>query len=198
MTLKNNRAPLLCYFKHCSLFRSHPLIQSGVTARKRPIWVKISHFLSRVTLKFDGWPWKIIGHLCYATSSFVHHFVAIGQFKLFLVSSACGCEDCCHPVGLEGSLLLTRRLTMYLMTSWFNTGGGMSSAMNWHTGFGAWITVPASCISAPTIIGQMIVHPMAVFSIIQGFFLQHFVKAASSRSLEKSFLCSLLKSSLIR
>ena len=45
----------------------------------------------------------------------------------------------------------------------FNTGGGMSSAMDWHTGLGAWITVPASCISAPTIIGQMIVHPMVVF-----------------------------------
>ena len=43
-------------------------------------------FLSRVTLKFDGWPWKTIGHLSYATSSFVHHFIAIGQFKLELQS----------------------------------------------------------------------------------------------------------------
>ena len=39
-------------------------------------------FLGRVTLKFDGWPWKTIGHLFYATSSVVHHFVAIGEFKL--------------------------------------------------------------------------------------------------------------------
>ena len=39
-------------------------------------------FFSPVTLKFDRWPWKTIGHLFYATSSFVHHFVAIGEFKL--------------------------------------------------------------------------------------------------------------------
>ena len=54
--------------------------------RKRPIWVKIGDVLYRVTLKFDGWPWKTIGHLFYATSSFVHHFVAIGEFKLELQS----------------------------------------------------------------------------------------------------------------
>ena len=34
--------------------------------RKRPIWVKIGDVLSRVTLKFDGWPWKTIGHLSFA------------------------------------------------------------------------------------------------------------------------------------
>ena len=43
-------------------------------------------FLSRVTLKFDKWPWKTIGHLFYATSSFLHHFIAIGEFKLELQS----------------------------------------------------------------------------------------------------------------
>ena len=35
-----------------------------------------------MTLKFYGWPWKIIGHLFYATSSFVHHFIAVWEFKL--------------------------------------------------------------------------------------------------------------------
>ena len=39
-----------------------------------------------MTLKFDEWPWKTIGHLFYATSSFMHHFVAIGEFKLELQS----------------------------------------------------------------------------------------------------------------
>ena len=39
------------------------------------------HFLSRVTLKFDGWPWKTIGHLFYTTLSFVHHLKAICDFK---------------------------------------------------------------------------------------------------------------------
>ena len=86
MTLKNNRASLLCYFKLCASFRSHWWIQTGVTVRKRPIWVQIDDFYSRVTLQFDVWPWKTIGHLFYATSSFVHHFVAIGEFKLELQS----------------------------------------------------------------------------------------------------------------
>ena len=44
--------------------------------------MKIGDFLFCVTLKFDGWPWKTIGHLFYATSSFVNHFKAIGEFKL--------------------------------------------------------------------------------------------------------------------
>ena len=42
MTFKNNRAPLLCYFKLCASFHSHWWIQTGVTVRKRPIWVKFS------------------------------------------------------------------------------------------------------------------------------------------------------------
>ena len=49
--------------------------------RKRPIWVKIGDVLYRVTLKFDGWPWKTKGHLSFAVSSFVQHFVAIGEVK---------------------------------------------------------------------------------------------------------------------
>ena len=54
---------------------------------KRPIWVKIGAVLSRVTLIFDGWPWKTIGHLSFAVSSFVQHFIAIGEFKLELQSA---------------------------------------------------------------------------------------------------------------
>ena len=61
MTPKNNRAPLLCYFKLFASFRSHWWIQTG-------------------------WPPKIIGHLFYATLSFLHHFVAIGEYKLELQS----------------------------------------------------------------------------------------------------------------
>ena len=86
MTQKNNRAPLLCYFKLFASFRSHWWMQTGVTVRKRLIWVKIDTFLSRVTFKFDRWPSKTIGHLFYATWSFVQHFVAIGEFKLELES----------------------------------------------------------------------------------------------------------------
>ena len=63
MTLKNNRTPLRCCFKLCASFGSHWWIQTGVTVRKCLIWVKNDDFFSCVTLKFDGWPWKFIGHL---------------------------------------------------------------------------------------------------------------------------------------
>ena len=59
-------------------------LESGVTVRKRSIPVKISIFLYRVTLKFDRWPWKTVGHLSYAASGFVHHFIAVGEFKMEL------------------------------------------------------------------------------------------------------------------
>ena len=72
--------------KLCASFQSHEWILTRVTVRKCSIRVKIGNFLSRVTLKFDGWPWKTIGHLFYATSSFVHHFIAISEFKLKLES----------------------------------------------------------------------------------------------------------------
>ena len=49
-------------------------------------WIKIVNFSARVTVKFVGLPCKTIGHLFYATSSFVRHFVAIGEFKLELQS----------------------------------------------------------------------------------------------------------------
>ena len=84
--LKNNRASLLCCFKLYASFHNHRWIQTKVTVRKRSIRVKIGDFLSRMTLKFDDWPWKTIGHLFYGTSSFMHHFVAIGEFKLELQS----------------------------------------------------------------------------------------------------------------
>ena len=53
-------------------------------SRETPNWGQNRCFFSRVTLKFDGWPSKTIGHLFYATSSFVQHLVAIGEFKLEL------------------------------------------------------------------------------------------------------------------
>ena len=44
MTLENNRASLLCCFKLCATFHSHWWIETGVTVRKRPIWVKFDDF----------------------------------------------------------------------------------------------------------------------------------------------------------
>ena len=86
MTSKNNKAPLLYYIKLCASFQIHWWIQTEVSVRKCSIPVKIGNFLSRMTLKFNGWPWKIIGRLFYTTLSFVQHFKAIGIFKLELQS----------------------------------------------------------------------------------------------------------------
>ena len=49
-------------------------------------WIQIVDFSARVTLKFDGWPRKITGHLFYITSSFVHHLKSLGELKLELLS----------------------------------------------------------------------------------------------------------------
>ena len=75
MTSQNFRAHVLYYINFCASFQIHGWIQTGVTVRKRSIRVEFGNFLSRLTLKFDGWPWKIIGHLFYTTSSFVHYWV---------------------------------------------------------------------------------------------------------------------------
>ena len=82
MILENNRLPPLYYVKISASFQIRRWIQTGVTVRKRSIRAKIGDFLSRVTLEFDGWHWKIIEHLFCAASSFVHHFIAIIECKL--------------------------------------------------------------------------------------------------------------------
>ena len=81
---KTIRHLFLCYFKLCVSFYSHVWIQTDVTVQKCLTWVKISNFLSHVTLIFDRWPWKTVGHLFCATLSYVHHFIAICKFKLEL------------------------------------------------------------------------------------------------------------------
>ena len=86
MSHVTNRVALLCYFKLCASFRNHLLFPTGIRVRKRPIWVQVYTFFGRVTLTFYGWPWKTIGHLSWETSSCVHHFIAICEFKLELWS----------------------------------------------------------------------------------------------------------------
>ena len=53
------------------------------------IFVKLDsncRFTACVTLKFYGRPQKVIGHLFYNTSSFVHHLKPLGELKLDLLS----------------------------------------------------------------------------------------------------------------
>ena len=87
MTFKNNRAPFLCYFKLCTSFRSHWWIQTGVTVRKRLIWVQNRHFFIRVTFKLDRWPWKTIGHLFYDTLTHWGRVTHICVGKLTIIGS---------------------------------------------------------------------------------------------------------------
>ena len=51
--VKNNRAPLLCYFKLCASFCNCLWICTGATVRKSPNWGKIC--LTSVILTFDLW-----------------------------------------------------------------------------------------------------------------------------------------------
>ena len=74
MTLKNNRAPLLCYFKLCTSFDSHRWFKLGLQSRTaHPMPVKISNF---VPCDHDDLE-KTMGHISYATPSLVDHFIAI-------------------------------------------------------------------------------------------------------------------------
>ena len=67
MTLKNNRARLLCYFKLCASCHNHRLIQTRVKVHKHQIWVKIGDFFVPCVLEV----WRMISKnnrthfLCY-------------------------------------------------------------------------------------------------------------------------------------
>ena len=67
-------------------FKSISEFKLELQSRNAQCWSKTTIFFSHVTLQFDVWPWKTIGHLFYATSSVVHHFIAIGEFKLEIQS----------------------------------------------------------------------------------------------------------------
>ena len=87
MTLKNNRGPLLHYTKLCASFQSHQRIQTWVTVQKTPNSGQNRRFF--VPCDLESW-WMTLKNnrapLLTYTSSFVHHFVAIGEFKLELQS----------------------------------------------------------------------------------------------------------------
>ena len=57
MILKNNRAPLLCYFNLYGSFHSHLWIQTGDTVQKLAIWVEIDDFFLAM------WPWNLTDDL---------------------------------------------------------------------------------------------------------------------------------------
>ena len=85
MTLKNNRAPLLCYFKLCAIFHSHQWVQTGVPFPKRPIWLKNDDFF--VPCDLEIWQMTLeINRVPFLGYFKLMHFIAIGEFKLELQS----------------------------------------------------------------------------------------------------------------
>ena len=84
--LENNRAHFLSYLKLCASFHSHLSIQNGVTVLKRQIWVKIGDFFVACDLEIWQMTLKTIGHLFYAPSSFMYHFIALWEIKMKLQS----------------------------------------------------------------------------------------------------------------
>ena len=79
--LKNNRAPLLNYFKLCASFRNHWWIETGVAVRKRQICVKIGDFFClvrpwRMTLKKNMTPLLYYFKLCASFRS--HRWIKTG------------------------------------------------------------------------------------------------------------------------
>ena len=65
--------------------------------------------------KFDRWPSKTIGHLFYATSSFVYHSKAIGEFKLELQSGNAQFES-------KLAIFLSRVISKYDGWPWIKIG----------------------------------------------------------------------------
>ena len=77
MTFKNNREPLLCYFKLCASFRSHWCIQTGVKSPETPNLGQIWCFLEpcdleiwRMTLKNNR---ALLLSIIKLYASFHHH-----------------------------------------------------------------------------------------------------------------------------
>ena len=67
-------------------FKAIDGVTTGVTVRKHQIWVKIGDFSTLWRQNLTDDIEKKIGHLFYATSSFVFHFIAICEFKMELQS----------------------------------------------------------------------------------------------------------------
>ena len=128
MTLKNNRAPLLCCFKLCASFQIHGLIQTGVTIRKPPTLVKIDYFFCCVTLKFGGWPLKQKGicpkqhqALCIISSPYVNSNWSYGpeKAKLGLTSVTLTFDLWPYPVAWKLLLSLVITSENFMMIQWW-------------------------------------------------------------------------------
>ena len=84
MTLKNKRTPLLCYFKLCASFCSHPWIQTWVTVRECPIWVKHDD-----VIRWKHFPryWPFVGGIHWSLVNSPHKDQGVGALMFSLICS---------------------------------------------------------------------------------------------------------------
>ena len=122
----------------CSI--SYPLVNWNWSySPETPNLGQIRRFQSCVTLKFDRWFSKTIGHLFYATSSFVQHFIAIGEFKLELQSGNA-------QSGSNSAILAPCDLEIWRMTLKNNRAPLQSNiklyvSFHHHTWIQIWVTI---------------------------------------------------------
>ena len=82
MTLKNNRTPLLCYFKLCASFRSHEWIQTGVGSGHGTVAVLLPGFAINFILFF----FLLLFFICHLCHTYIYdilfHCHNINKLKL--------------------------------------------------------------------------------------------------------------------
>ena len=109
ITLENNRASLVFYFKLCASFHNHWSIQTWVTVRKHPIWVKIGDFfvpcdleIWRMTLKNNRAP-----ILCYQDLCIISLLYVNSNWSYSLAMVKLGCDLDLWPLTLTSCMDIT-------------------------------------------------------------------------------------------
>ena len=129
MTLKNNRAPLQCYFKLCASFCSHWWFQTWVTVRKRPILGQIRRFLEpcdleiwRMTLKNNRAPFLCCFQLCawFHCHMWIQTGVRVRKRLSWVLTSVTLTFDL-WPWSFAWTSLLTMVIT-FMMIRWWEHG----------------------------------------------------------------------------
>ena len=82
MSLKNNRALFVYWFKLSAFFQSHLCIQTGFTVRKCQIWAKTDNCLF-------AWPWNLMDDLEKQQGTFPKQHQALCTISSSYVNSNC-------------------------------------------------------------------------------------------------------------
>ena len=82
--LKNNRAPFLGFIKFVHYFKAIIEFKLELQSGNAQFRSKLAFFFIPGDIEIRRMILKTIGHLFYATSNFLHHFLAICELKLEL------------------------------------------------------------------------------------------------------------------